>query len=60
MLDDETPLRAIYVPDLLGGATTIRGETSDAFQAVPSHLWNHRGNGPMAVWPRRGQSGNRE
>ena len=55
---DDAPLKAVHVPNLLGGATVLRGMAIHGgmevpFQAVPYAWWNHRGNGPMAVWLRR-------
>ena len=57
-LADDTTLTAVNVPDLLGGAAVLcgmaeRGCKPVPFQAVPYALWNHRGDGPMAVWLRR-------
>ena len=33
-----------------------RLQIDEAFQAVPYHLWNNRGDGPMRVWLRAGSS----
>ncbi len=60
-IDEASPLEVVPVPDLLGGTTVLRGEEiCDGervhFQAVPYHLWNNRGDGPMRVWLRAGSS----
>lgn len=50
-LPDAAPLRAEFVPGLLGGVTVIRGE---GLQAIPYAVWANRGESRMAVWlPRR-------
>jgi DUF1680 family protein len=54
-LDDASVLESAWLPDLLGGTNVIRGRAERKgveipFQAVPYHLWNHRGDGPMSVW----------
>ena len=59
-LDHDAPMTVLHVPELLGGSTVLRGKaTCDGivvpFQAVPYALWNHRGDGPMAVWLRTAQ-----
>ena len=60
-IDDSATLDAVPLPDLLGGTTVLRGEAASngkrvRFQAVPYHLWNNRGDGPMRVWLREGSS----
>ena len=46
-------LKAEFQKDLLGGITTITGNTSlDNFNitAIPYYAWNNRGQGQMKVW----------
>jgi DUF1680 family protein len=47
VLPDGVRLNAEHRPELLGGATVIRG---DALTAIPYYAWAHRGSGEMTVW----------
>ncbi len=65
LLNDDTPLKTEFLPDLLRGVQVIRG-TVDAYRviddegnmakskkdfvAIPYYAWAHRGKGEMAVW----------
>lgn len=72
VLADDAPLQAEYVADLLNGVQVIRGsvvgyrvskdgqsieKAAQDFSAIPYYAWAHRGNGEMAVWLAREESG---
>jgi DUF1680 family protein len=65
LLDDNTPLKTEFLPDLLRGVQVIRGtvdsyrviddegnvkKSEKDFMAIPYYAWAHRGKGEMAVW----------
>jgi DUF1680 family protein len=64
VLPDDTPLRAEFMPDMLGGIVVITGqalsrtgdgegqvkESRQQIAAIPYYAWANRGPGEMAVW----------
>ncbi len=52
-IPDELTFEAEYQPGFLGGVTVLTSITDNKdkkMQAVPYHVWSHRGVGEMAVW----------
>jgi len=52
-IPDELTFKAEYKPELLGGVAVLKSITDfedKKMQAVPYHVWSHRGVGEMAVW----------
>ena len=49
---DDMSFEVEYLPELLGGITTITGKDAEGemLVAIPYYSWSHRGVGEMAVW----------
>jgi len=64
VLDQNEPINAEFVPELLNGVTVLHGQAKNAveteegikaektvpFTAIPYHVWANRGPGEMTVW----------